>query len=128
MWNLRDKLAENKSLNAYLFTLTKNRCIDVVRRERLYSQFHKSKVEDDNYLTESIHALNDPILNVIFEQEFQSEIDRVVDHLSDQCRRVYNLSRCKGLKNKEIGEELNISQKTVESHQSKALAAIRKAL
>lgn len=37
LWNHRQKLADNTSLNAYLFTLTRNRCIDLIRREKAKS-------------------------------------------------------------------------------------------
>lgn len=35
LWDHRNKLKEDTNLNAYLFTLTRNRCIDLIRRERL---------------------------------------------------------------------------------------------
>lgn len=38
LWDHRQKLAADTSLNAYLFTLTRNRCIDLIRREKLMLQ------------------------------------------------------------------------------------------
>lgn len=125
LWDSREKLADTTSINAYLFTLTRNRCIDVIRRERLIIQFHTDKKDAYAYLTNSYHALSDPILDHIFEREFQEEIDKTVSSLPDQCQNVFYLSREKGLKNKEISELLQISQKTVETHITKALKTIR---
>ena len=125
LWDNREKLTDNTSINAYLFTLTRNRCIDVIRRERLLIQFHTDKKEEYIYLTNSYHALSDPVLDHIFEKEFQNEIDKTVNALPDQCQKVFYLSREKGLKNKEISELLHISQKTVETHITKALKTIR---
>ena len=45
--------------------------------------------------------------------------------LSPQCKKVFLLSRKNNLKNKEIAELLNISEKTVEKHITKALTEIR---
>lgn len=125
LWDHRERLSENTSINAFLFTLTRNRCIDVIRRERLTIQFYKDKQLEYNYLKESFNALSDPILDKIFEQEIQSEINSVVGSLPEQCQRVFNLSRVQGLKNREISESLNISAKTVETHITKALKLIR---
>ena len=128
LWDHRKKLADNTSLNAYLFTLTRNRCIDLIRRERLMLQFRADKQEEYMQLTENYHALSDPILDKIFALELQSEIDKTVDCLPEQCRKVFVMSRAHGMKNREIGSLLNLSEKTVESHLTKALRTIRATL
>ena len=128
LWEHRLRLAENTSLNAYLFTLTRNRCIDMIRRERLMLQFRADKQEEYIRLTENFNALSDPILDNIFALELQSEINKVIDSLPEQCQKVFVLSRTKGLKNREISEILNLSEKTVESHLTKALRTIRTTL
>ncbi len=125
LWDHRQKLVDNTSLNAYLFTLTRNRCIDLIRREKLALQFRSDKQEEYARLTESYQALSDPILDEIFALELQSEIDHVIDLLPEQCRRVFIMSRINGMKNKEISRMLNLSEKTVESHLTKALRTIR---
>jgi RNA polymerase sigma-70 factor (ECF subfamily) len=128
LWDHRQKLADNTSLNAYLFTLTRNRCIDLIRREKLMLQFRTDKQEEYSRLTENYQALSDPILDEIFALELQSEIDKTVSSLPEQCRKVFIMSRTKGMKNKEISNMLNLSEKTVESHLTKALRTIRTTL
>lgn len=128
LWHHRQKLADNTSLNAYLFTLTRNRCIDMVRRERLMLQFRTDKQEEYARLSENYHALSDPILDQIFAAELQTEIDKAVNSLPEQCRKVFIMSRTNGMKNKEISRILNLSEKTVESHLTKALRSIRTTL
>ncbi len=128
LWDHRQKLAADTSLNAYLFTLTRNRCIDLIRREKLMLQFRTDKQEEYARLSESGQALSDPILNEIFAMELQSEIDQAIHSLPDQCRTVFLMSRTNGMKNKEIGAMLNLSEKTVESHLTKALRTIRTSL
>lgn len=128
LWDNRTKLAETTNLNAYLFTLTRNRCIDLIRRERLMLQFRADKQEEYRRLSENFDALSDPILDDIFAMEIQSEINRAIGNLPEQCRKVFIMSRTNGLKNKEISESLELSEKTVESHLTKALKTIRMAL
>lgn len=125
LWEQRLKLAEDTVINAYLFTLTRNRCIDMIRREKLVLQFRNDKQDEYRRLTENYNALSDTILDNIFADELQDEIDRAINSLTDQCKKVFILSRRNGLKNREISEELNLSLKTVESHITKALRQIR---
>ena len=56
------------------------------------------------------------------------EIDCCISGLSEQCRRVFLLSRTTGLKNREIAERLNLSVKTVERHMTAALSQLRRLL
>ncbi len=128
LWEYRKKLADNTSLDAYLFTLTRNHCIDLIRREKLLLQYRTDKKEEYIQLSESFRALSAPFLDDIFTKEFQTEIDDTVRLLPEQCRKVFLLSRKDGLKNKEISEFLQLSPKTVESHLTKALKTIREAL
>lgn len=128
LWDNRQKLAEQTNLNAYLFTLTRNRCIDLIRRERLMLQFRTDKQDEYLRLTENFDALSDPILDDLFALELQDEINRAVSGLPEQCRKVFIMSRTNGLKNKEISVSLELSEKTVESHLTKALKTIKLAL
>jgi RNA polymerase sigma-70 factor (ECF subfamily) len=125
LWDHRDKLAVNTVLNAYLFTLTRNRCIDIIRKERLMLQFRTDKQDEYHRLTENFDALSDPILDDLFAMEIQVEITKAVNGLPEQCRKVFVLSRTNGMKNKEISETLGLSEKTVESHLTKALKTIK---
>lgn len=88
-------------------------------------QFRSDKKEEYLRLTENFHALSDQILDNIFAAEIQAVIDNTVNELPEQCSRVFKLSRSEGLKNHEISSTLNISEKTVESHITKALKIIR---
>ena len=128
LWDTRQKLSVNTNLNAYLFTLTRNRCIDLLRREKLMLQFRTDKQEEYRRLTENFEALSDPILDDLFALEIQEEINRTISELPEQCQKVFIMSRVKGMNNREISQSLVISEKTIESHLTKALKIIRSAL
>lgn len=57
--------------------------------------------------------------------DLQTEIESVVQMLPEKCQIVFRMSREDGLSDRKIAEELNISQKTVEAHISKALKYLR---
>ena len=58
-------------------------------------------------------------------KEIEEEITSFVGTLPEQRKRVFLLSREENLKNKEIALRLNISEKAVEKHITKALSDIR---
>jgi RNA polymerase sigma-70 factor (ECF subfamily) len=51
-----------------------------------------------------------------------------MEHLPEQCRLVFKLSRFEELKYSEIAQQLGISIKTVENHMGKALKIMREQL
>lgn len=66
------------------------------------------------------------------DEIFSSDVEKIVhdtlDKLPEQTRNIFCMSRFDGLKNQEIADQLGISIKTVEYHNSKALSTLRIAL
>ena len=58
----------------------------------------------------------------------EQAIQEAIAILPEKCREVFVLSKIEGLKNREIAEKLNISEKTVERHMSIALSKLREEL
>ena len=71
------------------------------------------------------YACRRPYRRGVQLSQLSEEIDCCISGLSEQCRRVFLLSRTTGLKNREIAERLNISVKTVEKHIGAALSQLR---
>lgn len=60
--------------------------------------------------------------------DVQEKVKNALGFLPAQCREVFELSRFEQLKYREIADVLDISEKTVESHMSKALKILRREL
>lgn len=58
----------------------------------------------------------------------KQDIEKLVVLLPERCKDIYNLSRERGLNNKEIALGLSISEKTVENQLTKALSFLRNGL
>ncbi|TZF81350.1 RNA polymerase sigma-70 factor [Pedobacter sp. BS3] len=58
-------------------------------------------------------------------EELSKQIELEVQQLPEKCQLVFRLSREKGLTEKQVAENLDISVKTVEAHISKALKTLR---
>lgn len=117
LWEKRASLNPNLSIKSYLFTAVKNRCLNHIRDHKKY----RSKVLDLD--------CGDFDLNIeassIKDNDLAAQIEKALSTLPEKCRKVFEMSRYQDMKYREIAEELDISQKTVEAHMSKALKTLR---
>lgn len=123
LWERRAQLANDTNIQAWLFTVTKNKSlkrIEKMRSAQHYADYLKMRQLDVNYQSLIVFDTS----NLIFD-ELQAKLDQALAKLSPQVRIVFEKSRFEEKKNKEIAEELGISIKTVEAHISKSLKHLR---
>lgn len=121
-WN--NKLYDNitSSYRVYLYTAVRNRAINHLKME--FKDLNRSA--NENMLSKDTDFIN-PETILLYDELF-STIEKIVNSLPPQCRRVFILSRFEGKKYKDIALELQIKLKTVEAHMMKALALLKKSL
>ncbi|MEZ4850013.1 MAG: RNA polymerase sigma-70 factor [Bacteroidia bacterium] len=120
LWEKREEIDPEKSVRAYLFRSVKNRCLNYLRDNKKYqSQLLDIDCGDFDLGVEEDHFA---------ETELQANIEAALATLPEKCRLVFEMSRYQDKKYKEIAEELDISQKTVEAHMSKAIKTLREYL
>jgi len=118
IWNKRKNLKIKTSLKSYLYA-------SVIHG--VYAHFRKNRDKFNVQLLEGFNTYvhnNNPETELI-QQEIIFQINSVIDSLPEKCRIVFKLSREEQLSHKEIAQKLNISTKTIETHITKALKAIR---
>jgi len=118
LWEKREQIDMNKAVKSYLYTAVNNKSLNHIRDNK--------KFVDSEQIIENETDWN--YSDNLVELEIQEKITATLDSLPPKCREVFKLSRYENLKYKEIAEKLDISQKTVETHMSKALKALRKNL
>lgn len=121
IWQDREKIKIESSLNGYLFRAVHNRCLHYIE--------HKKVME--RYAEEMLHSKTDHPENpsdILNYKEIQLKIARVLERLPERCGKIFCMNRFDGLKYAEIAEKLSISVKTVESNMGRALKEFRKAL
>jgi RNA polymerase sigma-70 factor (family 1) len=117
LWEKRSVLTLTTGLKNYLYTAVKYSVIDQYRKQLLQNTFisaNKHRSEQDNTTEENI-SLND----------LKIHLENLINALPGKCKQVYELSRLEYKSNKEIAFILNISEKTVEGHLTRALQRIR---
>lgn len=128
LWNKRKKLKEDTNLNAYLYTIVKNFSLKHLRKTRIsntYQQYEKSKKEE---LALNAMALSELETNNLAFKEIEQIIQETLSTLPPRCREVFEMSRFNGLKNREIADKLDISDKAVEANISRALKSLKVSL
>lgn len=126
LWEHRDQIPFHGNLNAYFFTVVKNRCIDILRKhcQMHQRQYSLSEVQYKE-LEFKLYSLQKFDENNFSLAEIEQIILRAVDALPPRCREIFWLSRMEGLKHKEIAERLNISVNTVEGQIAIALRKLK---
>ena len=121
LWQDKEKIKIESSLNGYLFRAVHNRCLHWMDHNRVVGKY----AQEMTYLqTENAENPSD----IILLKELQSKITGILERLPERCGRIFCMSRFEGLKYTEIAERLSVSVKTVEANMGKALKEFRKAL
>lgn len=118
IWRMREGLLDINTLEAYLKTTTRNRCLNVIRRLLLDGKADKAITA--NY----IEAHNETEETIILN-DTRNVINQAMDLLPAQQKEVYRLCHQEGLKYEEVAIKLNISVNTVQTHMSRALKFLR---
>ncbi|MCB0640887.1 MAG: RNA polymerase sigma-70 factor [Phaeodactylibacter sp.] len=121
LWEKREEMDPQQSIQSYLFTAVKNRCLNHLRDTKKY----RSRILDLDCGDLDFSRDDQDLLAA---EELQQRIEAALAALPDKCRQVFEMSRYRNMKYQEIAEELAISPKTVEAHMSKALKTLREAL
>lgn len=121
IWKKRNTLNIKVSFKSYLYKAVQNNCLQLIQHhavEDKYKQYVKNEVS---------HFQSDPIKEMEIK-EMNKVVESTLNSLPERCKQIFSMSRFEGLKYKEIAEQLEISQKTVEANMGKALQAFRKSL
>lgn len=124
LWKKRDTIDFAEPIKPYLYKATYNKSIDHIRQTRLRNE-KLEEPEPGSFLDFYINNMISNAEEELHLKDISREINNCIDNLPPQCKKIFNLSRQTGLKNKEIAEKLDISIKAVEKQISKALNEIR---
>lgn len=119
LWEKRHQLQISGSLGGYLRRMAINEALGYLRKHKKYTT---TEVQEQHRPSTSSGE------EVYLNGELADQIHVAIDALPPRCKAVFVLSRFEEMSYKEIGEQLNISPKTVENQISKALKLLRAAL
>ncbi len=104
-----------ENIKAFLYTSVRNACIDRLRRQ--------SPIDTEISPSDLSGTISDDQAQ---ESSFrEAELWTAIELLPERCREIFLMSKRDGMTYREIAEELNLSEKTVEHQISKALKTLR---
>jgi RNA polymerase sigma-70 factor (family 1) len=121
LWKRRHELEITGELNNYLAVSVKYRVIKVLAKRQSQQKYLDYQSTRGLLLDNSTQEWLD------FE-ELKVRLGELVARLPEKCRLVYQMSKESYCSQKQIAEVLNISEKTVEAHLSKATKSLRAGL
>ena len=119
MWQKKEKVGELEYVKSYLFTATRNKCIEYLRKlklDRKLSEQNEKRLE----MSSSMNIDDEAEKYVLKEKLFNS-----IRQLPPKCQEVFTMSKINGLTYSEIADELGISPKTVDNQIGRALRLLR---
>lgn len=122
LWKRRSQLELRYQLSTYLWMAVKYQVIN-----RLDKRYAKRSLQTTG-MPDNEPAVIPSGEALVFEKELLERIEQAIGQLPEKCRIIYRMSREEGKTTREIARQLNISEKTVEGHITRALKDIRKYL
>jgi RNA polymerase sigma-70 factor (ECF subfamily) len=120
VWQKKEKIKIESSLNGYLFRSVHNRCLHYIDHLKVMER-HENEMSEQR-----VYAENPA--DILQYKELQARIAGILEKLPERCGQIFCMSRYEGLKYSEIAERLSVSIKTVEANMGRALKEFRKAL
>jgi len=124
IYQTRSLFPPKANVEAWLFTVVKNKCIDELRKIEL----GKLAYLDQREIELRLQALEIFDEEDMSPQDIEDKVRGAVDALPERCRKIFTMSRIQGLRHKEIAEELGISTSTVENQMTIAYKKLKAAL
>ena len=108
VWQSRKRLKEITNLEAYFYIVTKNESMRYLNKRKDYETLSLDEIPIQIEDRET-SSPEEKLMNA----EIEALLTQVINELPEKCRLIFLMARQEGLKPKEIGEILSISESTV---------------
>ena len=128
LWENRESITITTSLQAYLYKGVYNSSLKYLEHQKVtqkYSEHARYVLENrDMFQSQS----GDHPLSLLITKETIAEIEKAIDALPTDCKKVFTLVRLEGLSYQETADELGVSINTVRTQITRAMAKLRESL
>jgi len=121
LWENRTEAIRIKSLRSYLFKSVHYQCLNHIKHRKVIEKFNGEAAYNLKMIaleTEDVIESNEQI----------KEIMDAIEQLPNQTKLVFKMKRFDEMSYKEIAEKLGISDRTVDTHMTKAMRKLKEIL
>lgn len=123
LWEQREELRDQTNIRNYLYTITKNNCLNHLRQKEIIFRNNRDYlIPELRYQQQALQSFGDSYSDVEFLIE---KVDDAIEQLPEDIRNTFKLNRFENYTYSQIAQKLEISPKTVEARISKALKILR---
>lgn len=120
LWQRRETLAVQQALDSYLVVAVRYRMLNFLARQHRAEEYRRHNARQ-------LSAGDQSTEEWLGFEELRGWLEKMVAGLPEKCRLAYRL-RGEGYSQREIARHMNVSEKTVETHISRALKILRSGL
>ncbi len=121
IWNNRHQLTEIEYLASWIRTITRNTIINYLKAKA------REKLALHDYLIAQ-PAHSEETADAVREREYSRLFREAIEHLPQQQKKVWRLTKEDGMTLAQAADEMNITRNTAKEHLARAMNTIRKKL
>lgn len=123
VWENRTKFKHEKAISSYLFTLVRNKCLNVLKHKLVADKYEISQSKKE---TEELYHISFEMDNFTsMEELLHLELEKLIQEMPGRCAEAFRLKWLEGKKIREIAEIMKISTTMVDKHLAKGLQIAR---
>lgn len=100
LWQTRLNITESLNINAYLYKMVRNSCLDFLKHEKVKLSYQNNYTQ----LQASVNfeALRNETASDLLMQELNAQILEAIDYLPEACKNIFVKSKIEGKKTRKL--------------------------
>jgi RNA polymerase sigma-70 factor (ECF subfamily) len=124
LWENRNAIDPQGNLQSYILTITRNKCINILRHNQVENRHHSSEAR--GYQAFNLEALSDISYELLLKNEVISQLGRVLKMMPEKTREAFVLNRFNRKSYEQIAKIHGVTVKNVEYRIMQALKILRR--
>lgn len=120
LWSSPEIWEKQETWNNYIYAIVRNQIYNFLKHKSVELNYQEQLSQED------FPSFEADIHDKLYAKEIELLIKLALDNMPEQRRKVFILSRQRGLSNQEIADNLQLSVRTVERHIYLALVELKK--
>jgi RNA polymerase sigma-70 factor (family 1) len=123
LYQKKSNLPVIKSISAFLYIIIKRNLLDLYRHKEVVAKYQRYQ---QYQLNQNQQCTINSSFTLFETKELEKQLEEEIDNIPQKSRTVFKMRRENEMSNKEIAQQLNISENTVEQqHMRKAIRRLK---